>query len=215
MDVSADDFVFVVCANGNLFNRRKRSKAKKCQKKSPNKQKGNEMKPLNKKRLTRILADNPSADWFEVKEIRLTEKKNPKLQNRFKALYVCARYWAQALECEARAIIVEPSNGEMFPKAVLQLRPRRAEKQLDAMSDLLIALEDLVAEVDKLAELAQQMSDVSKQMARRTETKQTNGLEELLEVIEADIRNRRLSSEMRQAWKERPVKVNPVRRDFE
>jgi len=52
-------------------------------------------------------------------------------------------------------------------------------------------------------------------MARRTETKQTNGLEELLEVIEADIRNRRLSSEMRQAWKERPVKVNPVRRDFE
>ena len=173
------------------------------------------MKPLNKKRLTRILADNPSADWFDVKEVRLTEKKNPKLQNRFKALYVCARYWAQTLECEAQAIIVEPSDGEMFPKAVLQLRPRRAEKQLNAMSDLLIALEDLIAEVDKLAKLAQQMSDVSKQMARKTETKQTSGLEELLEVIEADIRNRRLSSEMRQAWRERPVKVNPVRRDFE
>ena len=173
------------------------------------------MKPLNQKRLRRILEENPSANWFDVKEIRLTERKNPKLQNRFKALYVCARYWSKTLDCEARAIIVEPSNGETFPKAVLQLRPRQEKQRFETVKELERELKNLIVEVDKLAELAKEMSDLSAEMARKAEKKQTNSLDELLEIIEADIRNRRLSSEMRQAWRERPVKVNPVRRDFE
>ena len=173
------------------------------------------MKPLNQKRLQKILADNPSADWFDVREVRLTEKKKPKHQNRFKALYVCARYWAKQLDCEARAIVVKPSNGETYPKAVLQLRPRRAPKQIETVTKLTANLEALIVEVDKLAELAGQMNVLSAEMARKATAKQTNHLDELLDIIEADIRNRRLSAEIKKAWNERPAPAPRVRKDFE
>ena len=106
------------------------------------------MRPLNQKRLRRILAENPSANWFDVREVRLTEKKKPKLQNRFKALYVCARYWSKTLNCEARAVIVEPSNGETFPKAVLQLRPRQEKQRFETVKELERELKNLIIEVD-------------------------------------------------------------------
>ena len=216
MVVHVGRVVAVVRAIRDLFRPRKRNKKKKSKKKiSPKHKKGNKMKPLNQKRLRRILADNPSADWFDVREVRLTEKKKPKHQNRFKALYVCARYWAKQLDCEARAIVVEPSNGETYPKAVLQLRPRRAPKQIETVAKLTANLEALIAEVDKLTELAEQMNVLSAEMARKATTKQANNLDELLDIIEADIRNRRLSAEIKQAWNERPAPAPRVRKDFE
>ncbi len=173
------------------------------------------MKPLNANRLRRVLADNPSADWFDVREVRLTEKKKPKHQNRFKALYVCARYWGKKLDCEARAIIVEPTRYETYPKAVLQLRARRAPKPIESVNELTRNLEELLIEINKLAELAEQMSALSQQMTERTASKPSNNLDELLNVIEQDIRSRRLSSEIRQAWNERPTKLPTMRKDLE
>ncbi len=210
------DIVALGHAIDDLFCTRKRNKTKTSKEKiSPKHKKGYEMKPLNAKRLRRILADNPSADWFDVREVRLPEKKKPKHQNRFKALYVCARYWAEKLDCEAQTIIVEPSKNETHPKAVMQLRARRTPKPIESVNELTRNLGELLIEINKLAELAEQMSALSEQLTERTNSKPSNNLDELLNVIEQDIRSRRLGTEIRQAWNEQPTKINPVRKDFE